>query len=267
MTNGLAIAKPIQRPVLRPWEAATLIKGGGVSPITILGSDLLAWWTADRSDLISLSGAAVTAWVDAVQGYAATQGISAARPLYSTSSFNGHPGITSDGVDDELTCADSALLTAIADGSEPGEMWSIADQTSLVADTTVRILFSYGNGLSVARRMTRVVTVGANRVAANIGTGSGNVAILNGSGVDFYGRHYVRLAVGSAESQIDIDAVAGAPTAAVPATTASRVRLFASDAGTAGSFFKGVGRDFLITRPLTAAKRAKLEEWAASRIA
>jgi hypothetical protein len=42
--------------------------GGGISPVTILGESLLAWWTADRADLITLSGTQVTSWKDDVWG-------------------------------------------------------------------------------------------------------------------------------------------------------------------------------------------------------
>src|SRR5688500_3331977 len=86
-----------------PIAAPSKGVGVGVSPVTILGASLLAWWTADRADLITLSGSQVTSWKDVVAGYDVVQGVGGSRPLWSATSFNGAPSLTFDAIDDELT--------------------------------------------------------------------------------------------------------------------------------------------------------------------
>ena len=59
-----------------------------------LGASLLAYWNADRSDLITLNTNKVTSWKDTVNAYDAVQGTDAARPTYANKS------LTFDGTDD-----------------------------------------------------------------------------------------------------------------------------------------------------------------------
>src|SRR5262245_31893093 len=70
-----------------------------------LGASLLAWWSADRGDLITQSGGVVSSWKDSVAAYDCTAAGSV-QPAYSATGWKGaSPGITFDGVDDCLTLA------------------------------------------------------------------------------------------------------------------------------------------------------------------
>lgn len=243
---------------------ATIGSGSGASPVTILGASLLAWWTADRSDLITLSGSAVTSWKDVVAGYDAVQGVGASRPVYSATSFNGAPSLTSDGVDDELTCTDAALLAALPAAALPSEIWAIADQSALVADTPARNIAAYGNGVNVGRRLQRDVAGGNQRGQARAGTGASST-VKRDALVDLSSRHVMRAIFTATAVNVSVDGSVNVQTAAVPATTNSRVRLFASDTAVASQFWFGGGRDILFTTPLSADQATALLAWALPR--
>lgn len=225
----------------------------GWSPAA-LGASLLGWWDAERSDKLSLSGSAVTSWTDLVGGYVASQAISASKPIYSATSFNNRPGLTFDGLDDELTLASVPFPT----GAAACEIWKAIDQTALAADTTTRNLFSFGGGTgATARRLRRDVLGGVNR--ALMATGDGATAIgPNNANVDFSGRHVVRGIVGAPTVEIHVDGVTGGTSNVVSATGAVRTRIGASDATTPGGFMQGVVSAVLVTAPLTAPEAASL---------
>lgn len=236
---------------------ATLGAGGGVSPVTILGASLLAWWTADRADLITLSGSQVSSWKDVVAGYDVVQAVGGARPLYSATGFNGAPGLTFDGLDDELTLASVPLPT----GANPCEMHGILQQDALPADATTRRWFSYG-GISNndARQVNRSVVTGANRASGITGIGA-SPTFPTGVPEDFSGRHVHRMVLtGSAHWQKVDNGAPGAPLAAVPATGTTRVRIGAATSGL--GFWHGKIRDILVTSLLTTEQATALEAWA-----
>lgn len=243
-------------------------EGVGVvsNPITFLGASLLAWWTADRADLITLSGAAVTSWKDVTNGYDALQGVSASRPTYSATGFSGAPGVTSDGIDDELTCTDAGLLAALPVGASPSELWAIVQQDAIGTDATVRSILSYGDtSANLQRNLRRLNPGNVNRGAITIGTGAGNTSAIN-TGVDMSSRHLLRGEVLATTGAASVDGTTMTPGAAVPATAAAaRVRLFGSASAAASSFWNGKARDFLITLPLTAGQVTALEAWALPR--
>jgi hypothetical protein len=245
-------------------NSATLGAGVG-SPVTILGASLLAWWTADRADLITLNGSAVTSWKDVVAGYDALQGVGASRPLYSATSFNAAPGLTFDGTDDELTCTSASLLAALPDGAEPGEIWSIVQQNALAADASTRHTATYGGGgVNVSRRLSRVVDTGVNRLLTQTGSG-GAVTNATNPNVNFSSRHLVKGVFGATQTVARIDQAADATAAVVPATGASRLRLGANDVAVASGFLNGIMRDTLVTLPLSAAQITALNAWALPR--
>lgn len=223
-------------------------RGGGVAwtPVA-LGAALLAWWTADRADLLTLSGAQVTSWKDVVAGYDMAQGVSAARPVYSATGWNGFPGISSDGVDDELTLGSVSWPS----GAAPSELWALVQQDALVADTTSRTALSYGGASTASGRgLRRVVSGGANRGALAVGDG----AVLTTdteTTVNLSTRHVMRGIIGGAASTVSVDAATTSGSAVVPNTSTSRTRLFAANASAASLFWNGKARDFLITQPLS----------------
>lgn len=236
---------------------ATLINNDG-SPY--LGSSLLAWWRADRPDLITHASGAVSSWKDTVAAYDAVQA-GAGMPTYSATSFNGFPGITFDGTDDELTLASQPFPS----GASAAEMWAVVSQSALAADSSTRQLFGYGGTSNATRRaIVRRVSGGVNRFGADIGDNS-VAQPINDAAVDFSGRHVLRVAVGATSTSVTING--GTPTSgsAVPATGTTRARIGASTANTPANFWNGIVHDIIITSALSASKAAQLQAWLMAR--
>jgi hypothetical protein len=230
-----------------------IILGGSWTPRR-LGASLLAWWDAERSDLITQSGALVSSWKDIVAAYNAVQAVGSQKPAYSGTSFNGRPGITFDGVDDVV---EVASLSALPSGATPGEIWALTDQTALVADTGARVIAGYPNNNSTeVRRIERNVVSAANRAVIRVGTGSGTFTPTNAS-VDFSGRHVVRGIIGATASQVDVDGTANGSQAGVPSTTLSTFRIGASPTADV-SYWQGVHNTIICTTALSAAQAAQM---------
>lgn len=257
--NGLSLGNKLSR-------QGGLSRGGGLTYAgasswypTDLGVALLGFWDAERGDLITQSGGLVSSFRDVVAAYDAVQATDAAKPIYSATSFNGRPGLTFDGVDDELTR--TTMPPAFPSGASPGEIWAVVDQTALGSDATTRTAVAAGgNSTLTARRLQRVVASSTGRLSMAVGNGSTLLA-SNNMLVDFYGRHVARGVVGATETQADCDGVAGTAQAIVPNTGTSRVRLGASNSGTATSFWQGVINAVLFTAPLTTQQAAQLLAW------
>lgn len=223
-----------------------------------LGSSLLAWWTADRADLITLSGSQVTDWLDIIANRNMTQGVSGARPLYSATSFNGSPGVTFDGIDDEVSVGAAPFPSS----SAASEMWLLADQTALPADPVTRIAFAYGSGSASNNRrgIARAVSGGVNLAQARTGNGTTTLADVV---ADYSGRKVMRGVFSPTTTTVYLDGVAGPGTAIVPNTTVSsaRTRIGANSGTTPANFFQGVVRDAIITGPLSAPDAASLNTY------
>lgn len=227
--------------------------GGGWSPLS-LGASLYDMWDAELGATIDLSGAAVTAWRSAKNAYSAAQAVGAARPVYSATSFNGRPGVTLDGSDDELTYAGVGVFPV---GTTECEIWTLLDQTALAADSTVRALFSYGGNTAASRRtMQRGVSAGANVAQARIGNGSSSVT-PSGTG-DYSGRHVVRAVSSLTDIRVDVDGVVGSASAVVPSIGSTRTRIGALNSDTAASFCQGVLSLVAVTAPLTTDEAAQM---------
>lgn len=196
-------------------------------------------------------------------GYDAVQGVSASRPTYGVSSFNGAPGISFDGVDDELTCTTAGLLAALPIVAAPSELWGIIDQASLPGDASARYFLAYGSTTNAARRLGRGVGGGQNAVQGQTGTGGGVVNSV--SSASFFGRHVARVQFGATQTVASLDGVAGTAAAAVPVTDATRVRIGSTSNFAAGGFILGVIRDVLITGPLSVVQATALNAWAVGR--
>jgi hypothetical protein len=259
----IAKSKKGLNPVINSGNPAS--KGSKADPIVILGSSLLAWWSADRVDLITLSGSQVTSWRDIIAGYDVVQAVSAARPLYSATSFNGAPGVTADAVDDELTITPVPATFPI--GGDASEMWSIVSQDLPAATTGIRFLAAYGGATNFRRSSGRNTVAGVNRGENRGGTGVSETANQELT-VDLSVRHVIRSRFNGATNTIGltIDSGAEATTAVtISGTTADRLRLFANTNVTASAFYGGTLRDHLVTGPLTDPQAAALTAWALSR--
>lgn len=239
----------------------TAAQSGGTAPWTplSLGASLLAWWDAERSDLITQSGGAVSSWKDIVGGYDLAQSIGSARPTYGATSFNSRPGITPDGVDDCLEL--STGLTWLPAGATPSEDWYLVDQATPAATTGTNELGSWGSTVNGnSRRTFRFGGSGANTARSTVG----GVSVTNNG--DFTGRHVVRQIVSATDHNVELDAVAATPGAVVSATIATRVRMFATPFAAATFFGKCITNSRLITAPLTAPQATLLYAYLNTRL-
>lgn len=239
-------------------------RGGGANPVSILGSSLKAWWTADRPDLITLSGAQVTSWRDVVGAYDAVQAVSASRFVYDAASFNGAPSMALDGVDDEMTLA--PVPAGIPTGATPSEAWAIVQQDALPGDTGPRYIASWGGVSGGLRRgPNRLPVTGVNRGRSLSGNGTSDLVAAD-TVVDFSTRHAIRSEQAATETRVSIDGGAvTAAAAALASTGTTRLRIGALTPNVASLFWKGHIRDFLITAPLTADQAMALWAWALPR--
>lgn len=229
-------------------------QGGGSWTPARLGASLYDMWDAERSGDLALTGAAVTGWASARNGYPAAQTASNAKPAYGATSFNGRPGVTFDGVDDELTYAGTGVLPT---GAAPGEIWVLADQTAVAADAATRSALTYGNATNVARSVRRSVQAGVNRFAGSVGDGAATLSNTN-TAVDLSGRHVMRLVVTGTQQRAEVDGLSAAASAVVPATAVNRTRLGATSSTTAAGFWSGVLAFAAITDLLSIEEAAQM---------
>lgn len=221
-----------------------------------LGSSLLFWWDADRPDLISQSGGAVSSWTDIIQGCAVAQGTGGNQPIYSATGFNSRSGgITFDGTDDYLR--GTTNLSALPTGAAPSEEWWLVDQTAAAADTNTRPLGSFGSAGATARRVDRVVSTGVNRGRSQVGDGAVATSGTNAN-VDFSGRHVVRSVVGASQFTTEVDGTASSATVLTPNTNAGAITFACNASATPTLFFQGVIAARIITNSLSADQATQL---------
>lgn len=218
-----------------------------------LNTNTLAWW--DSSQGVSTSSSSVTSWIDRKSGYNAVQGTSASQPTFSVTSFNGAPGITSDGTDDFLEIETSPFPI----DANPIEIWAVSQNTDIIS-TTTRILVSYGAAAATARRLGRQT---GNTMFIATGTGGGAPFAATTDTVP--SRHVLNARIGATTSFVSIDGGTENSVSAVPATTNTRFRIFAnSGSASANQFWQGVTRHIVITSPLTSGQRTLMLAWAMS---
>lgn len=227
-----------------------------------LGASLLALWDAERSDLITQASSLISSWKDVVAGYDAVQAVGASKFARGATSFNGRPGATMDGIDDEMLYASTTGLPA---GATPFEAWAVFDQNVAPADATANVIIGWGGAAPGVRFILyRSVVGGVNRATAAVGNGTTAVIATNTS-VDFSGRHVVRAIVSGTTLQVDVDGVAGAPVAVVPALGTTRLRIGSIPSDTGSSYGQGVANALPITAPLTTDQAAQMLAWGNAR--
>ena len=237
-------------------------RGGGASydPIAALGDDLLGWWEAGQG--MTLVGSAVSEWIDKKSGSTITQSVGSARPIYSATSFNGSPGLTFDGVDDNLS-ADS--IFSFPSGSAASEVWGVVQQDAAASDASIRMVLCYGGAASTDRRsINRVVDTGVNRARVAVGNGGGSPGVT-GTVVDFSSRHLVRSVVGTSTSRMDVDGNLSGTVSVTPATSTTQLRIGANTNASPGAFWNGKVRDIIVTTALSSEKAAALETYLLAR--
>jgi hypothetical protein len=233
-----------------PQRVALLSSTAGWTPRN-LGASLLAWWDAERTDLITLqTGSAVSSWKDVVGAYDATQGTGSARPTWASG------WVSADGLDDQLT---GTYPGTFPSGATPVMEWFTCDQTALVADTTSRVIGSSGGSaaVSASRQASRLVAGGANRASASAGNGSTSDTATETT-VDFSGRHVVCVTLTGSQIVVEIDGVAAAPVSNVPSIGTTRLRMFANTSNTPGGFWQGRQKDRLVTTVVDASTKARM---------
>jgi hypothetical protein len=255
----LPLTRRLTRPLTFPLDArGDLGTGGGYNPVSALGADLLAYWDADRTDLMTRDGSnLISSWRDVKAGADLTQPTTTLQPVWSATSFNGSPGVTPDALDDFLQLAPHPFWT----GATAGEIWAVCAQDALPADATVRTLVAVGPGSANGRVISRVVVTLANRLRVQSGDGT-SAQVRTGSTGDFSARHVVRHIVSATDQAGEIDGTSD-PTsgAVVSSSNNTRMRLFAFTNTGATLFWQGKIRKLLFTNALTAEKASALRIW------
>lgn len=242
-------------------SVATLSKGVGWKPVD-LGAALYDMWDADQAASLTLSGASVNSWQTAKNGYSAAQAISAGKPQYSASAFNGRGNVRFDGSDDELTLAGVGNFPT---GAAPCEIWALVDQQLPTTTPGVRCIVGYGSDSgNASRRLLREVVGGVNRAQILVGNGTSTVAV-NDTNVDFTGKHVVRAQIRATGASISVDGQPPVSAAVSPATGTTRTRLGATNFSTAQAFWSGDIAFVAITTELTTEQSAKMLAYLKSR--
>ena len=214
-------------------------------------------WDAEDASKLTLVGSEVSAFASSKNNYSAVQTVSTARPIYGATSFNGRPGVTFDGIDDELTMTG---VGAFPVGVAPCEMWALIDQTTPAATSGSLRAFSYGGADSGGRSLYRGVGSGVNRARTIVG----GTLSPDGS-IDFTGKHVVRSVVTGTTLRTDVDGIVGTSIAVVPVTLSQRLRMGASAGSGAASFLGFVGNFFAITDLLNDTQAADLTAYLKAR--
>lgn len=236
---------------------------GGGKPFTplSLGATLLGYYDAESALSVPQSAGAVTTWTDPVTGYAPTQATAGKRPVWSATSFGGRPGVTFDGVDDQISGVTSPYPTGTLVGGV--EFWLIVSQDALAGSTGSRSAVGYGNTATGGSYISsfRVVTTGVNRALSERPAGKD----ASNTSVDFSGIHAVRSYFSAAGGTIgcDVDAIAGSTTTAGNAITNAVFSIGSAVDSTA--FWNGKINSIWITATLTAAQQAQMWAFARSR--
>lgn len=229
-----------------------LNEGAGRSP-EALGAKLIAWWIADRPELITLNGSQVTSWRDAISGYELAQAASGRQPLYDPAGFGGAPGVLFDGVDDCLGL--EGVPSAFPTGAAGSEIWALVGQDRLGADASYAVAFGYGNASSERRSLDRASVSGQSQLRAqSSGTALGPSDV-------FDGRHLARAEFLPGQLAASLDNGPKVNLAKVHATSTHRVRMGATPYSSASSFWKGAVREIILVAPLTSTEADSLSTY------
>ena len=248
----LGIGLGIGLPALTARRPAPL---AAYDPVSDLGADLLGYWEANRSDLITRDGSnRVSSWKDIVAAYDQVQATDANKPVYGATIFAGAPGIAFDGIDDCLTLASQPFPAGAANGSE---IWVLVDQTLDGATTPLRAAFAYGTITGQERYVGRVPFTGVNRARIVAGNGTGSIG-PSGTVVDLSGRHVIRGVFTSAAVALYANGIAEGSVTGLGGTEATRCRIGARGTTSPANFWGGSIAAILVTRPLADARANRL---------
>jgi hypothetical protein len=216
----------------------------------LLGAKRLGHFSGEAATSLTLSSAAVASWTCLASGLVVSPGAAGTRPTYDAA----NKAVVFDGTDDFLAANSNPFLAAAA----AGEVFAVAGQSALPADTTSRALVWMGNAssLNTSRVVDRTVASATNRVRARTGTGASNVSVTD-VGSDLSGKHRIGVRWSATTTFAALDNGAEASGAAVPSTDTARVVIGAY--GSAGAnFWQGAVYEIIIAAPLTTGERAAL---------
>lgn len=173
----------------------------------------------------------------------------------------GRPGLVLDGSDDFLGL-DGALPYPIGDA--PSEIWVLADQQALTADTTTRGAFGYSaaSGTSAGRSLRRQISATIPRGFMGVGDGV-TVTTVQSNALVLEGKHIMRGTAGGGLRGIDVDATGLVTGATVAATGADRLRI--GSLTSAANFWQGVINAAFVTGPLDATQAGLLTAYLKAR--
>lgn len=201
---------------------------------------------AEAAGRITVDGSnGVSAWVDGISGQSFSQATSSARPIYSATSFNGRPGITFDGVDDNLRNTGTQAWPLTGDY----EIWMLV--ISIPATVSANQIF-----------INWPTTATGKNTALRRNANSTNGVFLSGNGTTNAGPNIDAVVPGlpqvwrgiadGANIQTEIDGVGSTLTACVPSldSSASRNTIGANSASTAAAFANVAINLIMVTRRL-----------------
>lgn len=231
-----------------------------------LRDELYAWWNADDygSSLMTDDGLGrISSWKDRKYRINLTAATTA-RPTYGATAFNGaKKALAFDGTANTLATTDLSLIPT---ADVPCEVWALFDFTAPFGTAQARNLFSWGGLSGATRRLMNLQNTTA--PLFNVGNGATNTINYAGTAPDLYGK-FAKI-IGARWSGTVQNArydgrpsLVGDTTVASLATGTSRFRLGSNNANTAGNFFYGPIRQFLITKILSASNRLRMEGWLA----
>jgi hypothetical protein len=226
---------------VHPFGIKSVVRSPTVWSPWALDSALVAWWSAE--DLVD---GAVAAWMSRKGGFNPVQGTGGSQPTRAATSFNGFPGVTFDGADDQLTLGNTTNLPT---STTEGEIWFLGSWASS-AGTVVSI--GYGGTAGGNIRLIQKIAAGE---AARVSDGTISQAMASG-----VGNHIVGGFFGSAALNGRMNGVAFGPAAATLSTGTTRLRIGANTANTAAQFHNGVVAEAIITTGLlSTANRERIE--------
>lgn len=214
------------------------------------GAKLVERWSADVPASLTLSGNLVTTWTGLIAATALTQALAGSKPIYSATGFLGfRPGVTADGIDDNLG---KSGVSPLPSGATAGEVYAHVDTPLNSGGTGAAslVVFSWGNTSAASRWVYRSGPTGAGGFLAT--TTSTAPGLMTGPG------HVGGLATGTTLRPFSSYGGPGPEIAVVPATSTSRTRMFSSAAATPANFFPGTAREIVAFTFLTEQERANL---------
>lgn len=220
-----------------------------------LGSKLIFWFDAERTESLTLSGALVERWRDRKQGFVLEQVSTGFKPVFGLSSLNSRPAVVFDGTDDYMQAVPGTTLSSsIPQGAAGSEIWSLAADTA-VGVTGIRMLTSTGTS-AAGRRATGRASAVPNVSNMRIPTGSTSTSV-NGS-TSLNGIHATRAVFANGASQMFVDQLTTPDITSASALNSTDNSLIIGALTVTTSFWQGPVNTVVVTQPLSLEEAAQM---------